>query len=83
MESKERSRTKSSIDELQARGDLFTRQLINEKQRMGQLQVKLNDVNEKIAALRDSNKRKAMHIPVFACEKKPSMGQILGYLLRK
>jgi len=27
---------------------------------MGQLQVKLDDVNDKIAALRDSNKRKAM-----------------------
>lgn len=60
MEYQERNRTKSSIDELQARGDLFTRQLIQEKQRMGQLQVKLSEVNEKIATLRDSNKRKAM-----------------------
>ena len=62
MEYQERNRTKSSIDELQARGDLFTRQLIKEKQRMGQLQVNLNEVNEKIANLRDSNKRKAMCI---------------------
>jgi len=60
MECTERNRTKSSINELQARGDLFTRQLINEKQRMFQLQVKLNEANDKIAALRDSNKRKAM-----------------------
>lgn len=60
MELHERNRTKSSIDELQVRGDLFTRQLINEKQRTGQLQVQLNEVNEKIATLRESNKRKAM-----------------------
>ncbi|KAL7538630.1 hypothetical protein ACHAWF_006153 [Thalassiosira exigua] len=60
MEYQERNRTKSSIDDLQARGDLFTRKLMQEKQRTGQLQLQLNEVNDKIATLRDSNKRKAM-----------------------
>lgn len=54
--------TKSSIDELQARGELFTRQLIKEKQRSGQLQVKLDEIKEKITTLRESNKRKAMSL---------------------
>jgi hypothetical protein len=51
---------KSSIDELQARGELFTRQLIKEKQRAVQLQVNLDEVKAKIATLRESNKQKAM-----------------------
>lgn len=51
------NRTRSTIHELQARGELFTRQLIKETQRTGQLQEKLNEVKEKIAALRESNKR--------------------------
>lgn len=54
------NRTKSSIDELQARGEQFTRQLIKEKQRAGQLQVNLDEVKAKIATLRESNKQKAM-----------------------
>ena len=59
MEHHDRNRTKKSIDELQARGDHFTRILIKEKQRTATLQAKLNEVNDKIASLRDSNKQKA------------------------
>ena len=62
MEVQERNRIKNSIDQLQSRGDLFTRQLIKEKQRMAHLQVKLKEINENIAALRDSNKKKAMYL---------------------
>ncbi|KAL3769117.1 hypothetical protein ACHAW5_008936 [Stephanodiscus triporus] len=62
MESKDRNRTKKSIDELQERGEHFTRHLIKEKQRTATLQVKLDEVNEKIANLRDSNKQKAMSL---------------------
>jgi hypothetical protein len=56
----ERNRVKNSIDQLQARGDLFTRQLIQEKQRIGHLQLKLKEVNENIARHRDANKKMAM-----------------------
>ena len=56
----ERSRVKNSIDQLQARGDLFTRQLIREKQRIAASQIKLKEVNEKIIHLREANKKTAM-----------------------
>lgn len=50
----------SRISELQARGDLFTRKLIQEKQRTELLTKDLDEVNAKIATFRESNKRKAM-----------------------
>jgi len=56
----ERNNVKSSIDKLQARGDLFTRQLIKEKKRTNELQVKLKEVNAQIAEIRESNKQKAI-----------------------
>ncbi|KAL3778122.1 hypothetical protein ACHAWO_008074 [Cyclotella atomus] len=56
----ERSRVKNSIDQLQARGDLFTRKLIHEKQRIAASQIKLKQVNEKIAHLREANMKMAM-----------------------
>jgi chromosome segregation ATPase len=56
----ERSRVKNSIDQLQARGDLFTRQLIQEKQRIASSQIKLKQVNAQIAHMRESNKKMAM-----------------------
>ena len=55
-----RNNVKSSIDKLQARGDLFTRQLIKEKKRTNELQVKLKEVNERIETIRESNKQKAI-----------------------
>ena len=62
MDRQDRNRTKKTIDGLQARGDHFTRLLIKEKQRTATLQVKLDEVDEKIANLRDSNKQKAMSL---------------------
>jgi chromosome segregation ATPase len=56
----ERSRVKNSIDQLQARGDLFTRKLIHEKQRIAASQIKLKQVNEQIVHLREANKKLAM-----------------------
>ncbi|KAL7496185.1 hypothetical protein ACHAWT_004407 [Skeletonema menzelii] len=56
----ERNNVKSSIDKLQARGDLFTRQLIKEKKRTNELQIKLKEVNAQIAEIRESNKQKAI-----------------------
>jgi chromosome segregation ATPase len=55
-----RTNVKSVIDKLQARGDLFTRQLIKEKKRTNELQVKLKEVNERIETIRESNKQKAI-----------------------
>jgi len=52
----------TDIDELQARGDLFTRQLVKEKQRVGTLNAQLADVNSKIAMLREANKQKAIQL---------------------
>ena len=51
-----------TVDELQARGDLFTRQLVKEKQRTGALTTQLNEVNSKIASLREANKQKAIQL---------------------
>ena len=50
------------MEELQARGDLYTRQLIKEKRRIETLQTQLNDVHSKIATTRDSNKQKAISL---------------------
>lgn len=58
----ERNNVKSSIDKLQARGDLFTRQLIKEKKRINELQVKLKEVNAQITETRESNKEKAIYL---------------------
>lgn len=52
----------NTISEMQARGDLFTRKLINEKQRIGALHSELESVNENVAALRESNKESAISL---------------------
>lgn len=52
----------STLASLQARGDLYTRQLINERQRIAQLQSKLDEVNQNIASTRESNKAKAIQL---------------------
>ena len=52
----------TDIDELQARGDLFTRQLVKEKQRTGALATQLNEVNSKNKVLREANKQKAIQL---------------------
>ena len=51
-----------TLASLQARGDLYTRQLINERQRIAQLQSKLAEVNQNIASTRESNKAKAIQL---------------------
>ena len=55
-----RNNVKSSIDKLQTRGDIFTRQLIKEKKRTNELQVKVKEVNAQISEIRESNKQKAI-----------------------
>ena len=51
-----------TLASLQARGDLYTRQLINERQRIAQLQSKLAEVNQNIVSTRESNKAKAIQL---------------------
>lgn len=51
-----------TLASLQARGDLYTRQLVNERQRITQLQSKLAEVNQNIASTRESNKAKAIQL---------------------
>ncbi|KAL3793405.1 hypothetical protein HJC23_001853 [Cyclotella cryptica] len=45
-----------------SRGDLFTRQLIQEKQRITNLQSQFKQVNDKMANLRNANKAMAMEL---------------------
>jgi len=60
MNSREKIQMKNRIEQIQARGDLFARQLMNEKQRIVQLQSKLSDFNRKIGDVRENNKKKAV-----------------------
>mmetsp|Transcript_21950 Transcript_21950/g.62949 ORF Transcript_21950/g.62949 Transcript_21950/m.62949 type:complete len:534 (+) Transcript_21950:141-1742(+) len=53
---------KETLASLQARGDLYTRQLVNERQRITQFQSKLAEVNQNIVSTRESNKSKAIQL---------------------
>ena len=72
---------KSSIDKLQARGDLFTSQLIKEKKRTNDLQVKLEEVNAQIVRIRESNKQKAVSVlqNIISQQRKRHEGEICRY----
>ena len=61
-----------TLASLQARGDLYTRQLVNERQRITQLQSKLAEVNQNIASTRESNKAKAIQLLNLANKSKSS-----------
>ena len=49
-----------SLAKLQGRGDHFTRQLLQEKQRVSQLETNLKELNEQITEVREDNKKKAV-----------------------
>ena len=51
-----------SLATLQARGDHFTRQLLQEKQRVIQQEADLKELNEQISQVREENKRKAVDL---------------------
>jgi len=53
---------KDTLAHLQTRGDLFTRQLLSEKDRVSRLQNELSHVNDEISQIRDSNKQKAVQL---------------------
>ena len=56
----EQKRVKETLALMQARGDIFTRQLHSEKQRVEQLQINIQKVNDDIIQTRSSNKEKAI-----------------------
>jgi len=62
MNPREQMQMKDTLAYLQARGDLFTRQLMNEKQRVKTLEAKLRQVNEEITKIREGNKKKAVSL---------------------
>lgn len=51
-----------SLAALQARGDQFTRQLLQEKQKVSQLEANLQELNEQITGVREENKKKAIDL---------------------
>ena len=51
-----------TLTALQVRGDKFTRQLLQEKQRVSQLESKLKDVNQEVTLIREKNKMKAVKL---------------------
>lgn len=51
-----------TLTALQARGDKFTRQLLQEKQRVSQLEIQLKDVNKQVSVIREENKKKAVNL---------------------
>ena len=62
MNAREQNQMKDKLANLQARGDLFTRQYLCEKQRVKHLQSKLSQVNENISNIREENKKKAVNL---------------------
>jgi len=60
MNAREQLHLTETLAALQARGDHFTRQLLQEKQRVSQLEASLNDLTEEITNVRSENKRKAI-----------------------
>ena len=51
-----------TLTALQARGDKFTRQLLQERQRVSQLEAQLKDVNKQVSSIREENKKKAVNL---------------------
>lgn len=62
MNSRQQIQMQGTLAVLQTRGDQFTRQLLQEKQRIAQLETKLKDVNEKTSSVRELNKTKAVEL---------------------
>lgn len=60
MNAREQLHITETLAALQARGDHFTRQLLQEKQRVSQLEGSLSDLTEEISNVRSENKRKAI-----------------------
>ncbi len=62
MNQREQLQMTDTLTALQARGDKFTRQLLQEKQRATQLESQLKDVNIQVSKIREENKKKAVKL---------------------
>jgi hypothetical protein len=62
MNTREQMQMTDTLTALQARGDKFTRQLLQEKQRVSQLEAQLKDVNKQVSRIREDNKKKAVKL---------------------
>ena len=62
MNQREQLQMTDTLTTLQARGDKFTRQLLQEKQRASQLESQLKDVNSQVSKIREENKKKAVKL---------------------
>ena len=62
MNQREQLQMTDTLTALQARGDRFTRQLLQEKQRATQLESQLKDVNDQVSKIREDNKKKAVKL---------------------
>lgn len=56
------SQLKDTLVVLQARGDHFTRQLLQEKQRVVKLETQMQEADSNISDIRESNKKKAIEL---------------------
>lgn len=62
MNNREQIQITETLTALQARGDQFTRQLLQEKQRVSQLEAQLKDVNKQVSVIREDNKKMAVKL---------------------
>lgn len=62
MNARAQAQMTDSLAALQARGDHFTRQLLQEKQRVSRYEAQLKELNEEIGSVRERNKRKAIDL---------------------
>jgi chromosome segregation ATPase len=62
MNCREQSQITAAFEELQARGDLFTKKLVNEKRRLSRLEAEIEDLDTEIARQREENKSLAVRV---------------------
>ena len=62
MNVREHIQMTDTLGALQSRGDKFTRQLLQEKQRIAQLQAQLKEVNDEVSLVRSLNKKRAIEL---------------------
>ena len=62
MNNREQMQITDTLTALQARGDKFTRQLLQEKQRVSQLETQLKEVNNEMSEIREANKERAVKL---------------------
>mmetsp|Transcript_11087 Transcript_11087/g.20740 ORF Transcript_11087/g.20740 Transcript_11087/m.20740 type:complete len:478 (+) Transcript_11087:2713-4146(+) len=62
MNSREHLQITAALEELQVRGDLFTRKLVSEKRRVSRLEAEIECLNSEIARQREENKSLAIRL---------------------